>query len=140
MTTVQRRTPLFVITDSIALVVFAVIGLLSHHKGLGLHGLVRDALPVLAGWFVAATVLGTYRRPSWPSFLLTWLLGVSGGVFVRGLVLHRHVLGGRYLTFLAVALVATLVLIVALRGAVMVLTLSGAVRRIAAPSGQRGRR
>ena len=136
----QRRTALFVATDAIALVVFAVIGLTSHHRGLGLHGLARDALPVLLGWFVVAAVVGTYRRPSWPLFLATWIAGVSAGVFVRGLVLHRHVLGGRYLTFLAVTLGATWILIVALRGAVMVLTRSPGLRRIAAPSGQRGLR
>src|SRR5205823_10776380 len=104
---VQRRTALFVATDTIALVVFAVIGLTSHHRGLGLHGLVRDALPVLLGWFVVASVVGMYRRPSWPVFLVIWIAGVSAGVFVRGLVLHRHVLGARYLTFLVVALAAT---------------------------------
>jgi hypothetical protein len=137
---VQRRTGFLAATDAIALALFAVIGLTSHHKGLGLHGLARDALPVLAGWFVAAAVLGTYRRPSWPMFLLTWAVGVGGGVFVRGLVLHRHVLGGRYLTFFAITLAVTLALLLASRWLASLLTRSGGVRRIAAPSGQRERR
>ena len=128
------------VSDAIALVLFAVIGLTSHHKGLGLHGLVRDALPVLAGWFVAAGIVGTYRRPSWPLFLMTWAIGITGGVFARGLLLHRHVLGGRYLTFLAVTLAVTLALLLAFRWAASLLTRSGGMRRIAAPSGQRGRR
>ena len=136
----QRKTALFVATDAIALVLFAVIGLASHHRGLGLHGLARDALPFLLGWFVVAAVVGTYRRPAWPRFLVTWIAGVSAGVFVRGLVLHRHVLGGRYVTFLAVALTATFVLTLAFRAVATVLTRSLALRRIAAPSGQRGRR
>ena len=136
----QRRNALFVATDSVALVLFAVIGLTSHHKGLGIHGLVRDALPILLGWFIVAAIVGTYRRPSWPLFLVTWIAGVSAGVLVRGLVLHRHVLGGRYLTFLAVALTATFVLTIAFRVLVTVLTRSPGLRRIAAPFGQRGRR
>src|SRR6266705_322518 len=74
---VQRKTALFVATDAIALVLFAVIGLTSHHRGIGLHGLTRDALPVLLGWFVVASVAGTYRRPSWPRFIATWIAGVS---------------------------------------------------------------
>jgi uncharacterized membrane protein YeiH len=134
---VQRRTALFVVSDAIALALFAVIGLTSHHKGLGLHGVARDALPVLAGWFLAAAVLGTYRRPSWAVFFLTWAVGVGGGVFVRGVVLHRHVLGGRYLTFLAITLAVTLALLLASRWFASLLTRSGGVRRIAAPSGQR---
>ena len=95
----QRKTALFVATDAIALVLFAVIGLTSHHRGLGLHGLARDALPVLLGWFVVAAVVGRYRRPPWPLFLATWIVGVSAGVFVRGLVLHRHVLGVPLIVF-----------------------------------------
>ena len=136
----QRDTRLFIATDAIALVLFAVIGLASHDKGLGLHGLVRDAVPVLVGWFVVAAIVGTYRRPSWPAFVLTWIVGVSAGVVARGLVVHRDVVGGRYLTFLAVTLSVTFVLLVALRGAVTVLTRSRRLRRIAAPSGLRGRR
>jgi Protein of unknown function (DUF3054) len=137
---VQRKTAVFVATDAVALVLFAVIGLASHHKGFGFHAIVRDVVPVVLGWFLAAAIVGTYRRPSWPAFVVAWLVGVSAGVFVRGLVLHRHVLGGRYLTFLAVTLAVTFVLMVALRGVVTVLTRSDALRRIAAPSGQRGRR
>src|SRR2546423_3060418 len=63
---VQRRSGVLVVSDAIALVLFAVIGLTSHHKGLGVHGLVRDALPVLAGGFVGPRIAGAYRLPSWP--------------------------------------------------------------------------
>ena len=40
--------------DAAALVLFAVIGLLSHRGGVSGHGLARDALPLLGGWFAAA--------------------------------------------------------------------------------------
>ena len=102
--------------DGLVLVLFAVIGLITHHRGVGANGLARDALPVLAGWFSAAALFGTYRRGTWPPFLAAWALGVTGGVLVRGLVLHRHVFSGKELAFLAVTLVVTLALFVAWRG------------------------
>jgi hypothetical protein len=102
--------------DAFALLLFAVIGLASHDKGITGSGLLRDALPVLAGWFVAAAMFGTYRRSGWRPFVEAWAVGVTVGVLGRGLVLHRHVLGARYLTFLAVTLVVTLLLLLAWRG------------------------
>jgi hypothetical protein len=101
--------------DVVALCLFAVIGLVSHHKPIALHGLVRDALPVVAGWLIAAVAFGAYRRPSRARFLAAWMIGVGGGAFVRGAVLHRHVLGARYLTFVGVTLAVTLALLLAWR-------------------------
>ena len=112
----RGRHLVLVAGDVVALVVFALIGLSSHHKGIGPSGLFRDAVPVVAGWLVAAGTFDFYRRPSRGRFLLTWLVGITAGVMVRGLVLHRHVLGGRYLTFLGVTLGVTLVLLLAWRG------------------------
>ena len=103
------------IGDAVALLLFAVIGLLSHDRGVTASGLVRDALPVLAGWFLAAAIFAVYRRPSRTRFVAAWAVGVTGAVFVRGLALHRHVLGSRYLTFLVVTLGVSLVLLIAWR-------------------------
>jgi hypothetical protein len=105
-----------VIGDVVALAVFAVVGLASHHKEIGPRGLFRDAVPVVVGWLVAAGTFDIYRRPSWRRFVLTWLVGVTSGLLVRGLVLHRNVLGGRYLSFVAVSLIVTLALLMAWRG------------------------
>jgi hypothetical protein len=112
----RGRHVVLVIGDVIALVVFALVGLASHHKEIGARGLFRDAFPVAVGWLVAAGTFDLYRRPSWRRFLLTWLVGVTGGLLVRGLILHRNVLGGRYLSFVAVSLIVTLALLLAWRG------------------------
>src|SRR5207302_4884684 len=111
-----ERWPVVASGDAVALVLFAVIGLASHHKGLGAHSLVRDAVPVLVGWFAAALVFGAYRRPSVAAFAASWAVGVGGGALVRGMVLGRHVLGARYLTFVGVTLGVTLVFLLAWRG------------------------
>jgi hypothetical protein len=100
-----------ILGDTVALVLFAVIGLASHDRGITWQGLLRDAVPVLGGWFAAAALFHVYGRPRWRAFAAAWLVGITAGVEVRGLVLHRHVLGARYLTFLLVTLIVTLVLL-----------------------------
>jgi Protein of unknown function (DUF3054) len=103
------------ISDGLAIVVFAAIGQLSHHGGVSIAGFGHDALPVLAGWFGAAMVFGTYREPALRPFVLTWLVGVTAGVAIRAVLLGRH-LGGRELAFLVTSLVFILLFTVAGRG------------------------
>jgi hypothetical protein len=100
--------------DAAALVVFAVVGLLSHRGGVSGHGLARDALPLLGGWFVAAALLRLYTRPSPARLAGTWLAGVTGGVIVRALVLG-HTDTAREAAFLAVSLAFTLLFVLAAR-------------------------
>jgi hypothetical protein len=109
-----RPTRSLVAADALAIVLFAAIGQLSHHGGVSVEGFARDALPILAGWFVAAAVFGAYRRPSPRAFVLTWLVGVTAGVALRALVLGRAV-NGHEAAFLLVALVFSLLLIVGCR-------------------------
>jgi hypothetical protein len=100
--------------DALAIVVFAIVGLLSHHGGVSGRGLVRDALPLLGGWFAAALLLRLYPRPSWWRLLGTWLVGITAGVAVRAAILgHDNV--GKEAAFLAVALVFTLLFALAAR-------------------------
>jgi hypothetical protein len=131
----STRTGVLIAGDAAALLLFAVIGLLSHHRGIGIHGLVRDGVPVLGGWFVAAALLGTYRRRSRRVFLATWAGGITGGTVVRGIVLHRHVFGGRYLTFIAVTLVVSLLLLLAWRAPAAILLRRSGRRGVATASG-----
>lgn len=119
------------IVDSVALAAFAMIGLLSHGKAVDGRGLLRDLVPVLVGWLVVAAIAGTYRHGGARTFLTAWLVGVGGGAVIRGLLLHRHVLGGRYLTFVVVTLVVTLLLLLAGRAA---LRLATRARRLGAGS------
>lgn len=109
-----RTTRRLVAADAIAIVVFAAIGQLSHHGGVSASGFARDALPIMAGWFVAAAVFGAYRNPSRRAFALTWLVGVTAGVALRALVLGRTA-NGHEAAFLLVSLVFTLLLILSCR-------------------------
>ena len=121
-----------VASDAVAIVLFALIGVLSHENGLTVLRLVENAGPIGGGWFVAAVVLGAYRRPGWRTLLPTWLIGVIGGVLVRAGILGRD-LDGSQAAFLITTLIVTLVLVVGLRlfGRV-------AATRLAGPAGRPG--
>jgi Protein of unknown function (DUF3054) len=110
----RRRSQVWPVSDAVALVVFAVVGLLSHHGTVTATGLAHDALPLLAGWFAAALVFRLYTRPSASRLLATWACGVTAGVVLRALVLGRT-LNGHEAAFLGVALAFTLLFVVVLR-------------------------
>lgn len=98
--------------DAAAIVVFAIVGLLSHHGDVSGRGLARDALPLLAGWFGAALLARLYARPTWRRLAATWLVGITAGVAVRAAILgHTH--AGKEAPFLGVALGFTLLLALA---------------------------
>jgi hypothetical protein len=95
-----------VAADVAAIVVFAVIGNLSHHGGVTAGGLARDILPLLGGWLGAGLLFGVYRAPSLTRLAATWLVGITAGVVIRAAVI-RHTNVGKEAAFLAVALVFT---------------------------------
>ena len=98
------------LSDALALIVFATVGLLSHDRALGPRGYGRDALPLLGCWFAAALVLRAYREPTVGRLLATWFVAVPLGVLVRALVLDRS-LDADQAEFLVVALVFTLLFV-----------------------------
>ncbi len=103
-----------VAADAAAIVVFAVIGNVSHHGDVSGRGLARDVLPLLGGWLGAGLLFGLYRRPTLTRLAATWLVGVTAGVVARAAVLH-HTGVGKEAAFLAVALVFTLLFALAAR-------------------------
>jgi Protein of unknown function (DUF3054) len=108
------RPRLAATADAVAIVVFAVVGLLSHHGHVSGSGLARDALPLLGGWFAAALLVRLYERPRPRRLAATWLLGITAGVAVRAAILgHTH--AGKEAAFLGVALAFTLLFVLALR-------------------------
>lgn len=116
--------------DAVAIVVFAVVGLLSHHGDVSGRGLARDALPLLGGWFAAAVLFRLYARPEIRRLGATWLLGITVGVAVRAAILgHTH--AGKEAAFLGVALGFTLLFALAARAATAARPRS---RRSAAPA------
>jgi Protein of unknown function (DUF3054) len=82
------------VAGTIAILLFATIGQLSHDQHVSLAGYAADALPLLGAWLVLARLTGR--------FVPTWLGGVTSGVAIRMIVLgHYH---WNELAFLAVAL------------------------------------
>lgn len=94
------------LADAIAIVVFTTIGQLSHDGHVSTHGYARDALTLLAGWFIAFAI---FRG----CFLPTWLTGVVLGVLIRMVALgHYH---WNQLAFFTTTLLIVGVLAAALR-------------------------
>lgn len=121
MAVAQRTRLLFdgpqaprVASDAVAILLFAVIGVLSHDHALTLVHVLRDAGPVGGAWAVAALLFGLYRRPGWKSFALTWGAGVVAGVLVRAGILGRDI-DGKQAAFLITTLIVTFVLVLGLR-------------------------
>lgn len=83
------------LAGTVAIVVFATVGQLSHHGGVSVGGYAADVLPLGGSWLVLAYLT---RR-----FLPTWLVGVTIGVAIRMVALGHYRLSE--LSFLAVALV-----------------------------------
>jgi Protein of unknown function (DUF3054) len=108
------RPALAAVCDACALTAFAVVGLLSHRGGVSAAGLARDALPLLAGWFAAATLFHLYVRPSPGRLAATWLFGVTAGVVLRALAL-QHTHPGTEAAFLAVSLAFSALFVTAAR-------------------------
>jgi hypothetical protein len=112
-------------SDAVAIVLFVVVGLLSHRGSVTGSGLARDALPLLGGWFAAALLLGLYTRATPLRLVATWLFGITAGVALRAAILgHTH--AGKEAAFLAVALAFTLLLVLGGR----LLTASVRLRRL----------
>jgi hypothetical protein len=104
------------IGDAATLILWAVLGLAHHAEGITFGGLARNAGPILIGWFATAVLLGTYgRRRGVVGFVLTWLLGISAGVLLRSLLLHRAWTGDEF-AFYGVTLAVTGLLLAAWRG------------------------
>ena len=70
-------------TDTVAIVLFATIGQLSHHGHVTALGYAEDAVPFLAAWFAAFRVFGGRLLP-------TWAAGVTLGVAIRAVALSHY--------------------------------------------------
>ena len=102
-----------VAADMLAIVAFVTVGLINHEGGLSAAGYARDVLPIAGCWLAAAGAFDLYKRPRRRALLATWLVGVTGGILVRALVLWR--LDGNDAFFLAVALCFSLLFVLGFR-------------------------
>ena len=84
---VARRRPVvaFVVADAVALMVFVVAGIRSHHEVGALDLFLRNAVPLEVAWFAVSAVAATYRRPGLRTLLWTWIVAVPAGLVVRSI-------------------------------------------------------
>lgn len=73
--------------DALALLVFVAIGVATHGASVAAFG--RDAGCFLGAWFVVALAVRLYVRGGRLRLAATWLVGVSGGVFLRAAIVDR---------------------------------------------------
>jgi hypothetical protein len=123
------RVPLLVAVDLLALVVFIVTGMRSHHEGAYATVFLRNAIPLLGSWAIFSALLGAYRYPGLGSLLRTWIVAVPIGLVVRSLWVGSPTGVGRFLIFLAVGLAFTLLFLLIGRGLVALATGRGYPQR-----------
>jgi hypothetical protein len=116
--TTPLPVPALVASDAAALLVFVAVGIERHGEAALVSVFLRNAVPLLAAWFATAWLLRLYRRPGLAPLLRTWLVAVPVGVVVRSLLVGSPDEPGRFLTFLAVSMLFTLLFLVAGRGIV----------------------
>ena len=99
------------VVDVFALIAFVLVGIRSHHESGAAALFLRSAVPLLVAWFVVAVAVGTYRRPTTRTLLITWALAMPVGLIARSLIVGSPT-GGRLVTFLGVGLAFTLLFLV----------------------------
>ena len=95
----RNLTALLVAGDVIALLIFVVLGRLSHgFTSDWLPNLARILTPFLLGWFMAAWLAGAYRTDSvtQPTVFLrrtavSWLIGIPLGFLLRRVIFQNNV-------------------------------------------------
>jgi hypothetical protein len=93
--------------DLLALLAFALLGLLSHERELTVAALARTYLPFAVCWLLVASVLGGFQpmadgRPvSGMAILVLWLPAGVLGLFLRSMVFDRQL----FTAFFVIALV-----------------------------------
>jgi DUF3054 family protein len=110
--------PALVAADLLALVLFVVVGIRSHHEGSAASIFLRNAIPLVGSWVLVAALLGTYRRPGFGTLARTWIVAVPIGLVVRSVWVGSPSEIAPFLTFLGVGLAFTLLFLLAGRGLV----------------------
>ncbi len=102
-----RFAKVALVCDLVVLPLFVAVGLASHRTGSRVVIFLRNAVPVMLAWVVAARVLGTYRPPEFSSLFATWVVAIPVGIVVRSWIAGS--LGDEgFWVFLGVAMAFTL--------------------------------
>ena len=107
--------------DTLALLIFATIGRVSHHEALTLATSFETALPFLVGWFATAPLLGGFGKEAQGGNVgsavgaaaKSWIVAVPVSIVIRSLL--RGYVPDK--AFIIVSFVATAVLLLGLRAA-----------------------
>lgn len=113
----SRSVVAFVIADAVALMVFVLAGIRSHHEVGAIDLFLRNAVPLEVAWFAVSAVAATYRRPGLRTLLWTWIVAVPAGLVVRSIWVGSPS-GTRLLVFVGIGLLFTLLFLLAGRGIV----------------------
>ncbi len=116
----SRPVVAFVIADAVALMVFVVAGMRSHHEVGALDLFLRNAVPLEVAWFAVSAIAATYRRPGLRTLLWTWIVAVPAGLVVRSIWVGSPS-GTRLLVFVGIGLLFTMLFLLAGRGVVSLL-------------------
>jgi hypothetical protein len=112
----SRWVLLSIVLDAVLVILFTVIGRLSHGENLGIGGVATTAWPFLVGTLLAWLVFGAWRRPlsivrtGIPVWLLTVIVGMllrvvsSQGIAVSFVIVATIVLGVFLLGWRAIVL------------------------------------
>lgn len=105
--------------DVVCILLFSLVGQSFHGSlnslGAAFTGILHNAVPILAVWFLLSPFLRTYSHPTWRNLLTTWILAVPAGVWLRYMALGKPFDLG-FLIFLLVALAVTLGFLLVWRG------------------------
>lgn len=113
----SRSVVAFVIADAVALMVFVLAGIRSHHEVGAIDLFLRNAVPLEVAWFAVSAVAATYRRSGLRTLLWTWIVAVPAGLVVRSIWVGSPS-GTRLLSFVGIGLLFTLLFLLAGRGIV----------------------
>jgi len=113
----RRSVVASVVADAVALMVFVVAGIGSHHEVGALDLFLRNAVPLEVAWFAVSIVAATYKRPGIRTLLWTWVVAVPAGLIVRSIWVGSPS-GSRLLVFVGIGMAFTLVFLLAGRGIV----------------------
>jgi hypothetical protein len=108
--------------DALALIAFVLVGLRSHHEGGAFGVFLRNAVPLVVCWFLAALALKTYRRHGLKVPVLNWAIAVPVALLVRTWIVGSPTRPARIALFLAVGMAFTLLFLIVGRALVRLLT------------------
>ena len=109
----MRRVPLPV-ADALALMLFVLVGIVEHDEGSNVATLfLRNAVPLLASWFVVARFTGAYRRPGLARSPAHVGDRVPSGLLLRTAWVVGSPSGGELAVFLGIGMGFTLLFVLA---------------------------